>query len=446
MKYQDFFKNKKITLMGLGLLGRGVGDAKFLAKYCRKLIVTDLKSEKELGTSLKELSGFKNIKFVLGHHNLSDFRNADMIIKGANVPLDSPFIQEAIKNKVLVHMSTALFANFFIKEFDGKIIGVTGTRGKSTVTHLIYHILKESGANVKIGGNIQGVSTLAMLEKIKPKSTVVLELDSWQLQGFGYKKISPQISVFTTIFPDHMNYYKNNMKKYIGDKANIFLWQSKKDSLIVGEQAFEIIKTNYKNKIKSKILKAETKNIPSNWILSIPGEHNKMNIICAIEATLAASISIENIKKGVESFKGVSGRLEFIGAKNGVRIYNDTTSTTPEAAIAGLRAINPGKNRKVILICGGSDKGLDMSDFVNEAKIRAKKIIMLSGNGTDRIKNKFPKASIYDSLNKAIGDALNSATNQDIILFSPAFASFGMFRNEYDRGDKFNEIAKKYLE
>jgi UDP-N-acetylmuramoylalanine--D-glutamate ligase len=445
MRYQDFFKGKRITLLGLGLLGRGVGDAKFLAKYGAKLTITDLKTKKDLETSVKKLSGFKNIKFVLGRHDLADFRETDMVIKGAGVPPNSPFIEEANRNNIPVYMSTALFTKFFTGQFNGKVIGVTGTRGKTTVTNLIYHILKKGGEDVVIGGNIQGVSTLSMIEKIKPKSIVVLELDSWQLQGFGYEKISPQISVFTTIFPDHMNYYKNDMGKYVADKANIFLWQSKEDSLIVSEQAFPQIHKKYKNKIKSKISKAEIKNIPPDWILPIPGEHNKMNIICAIEAALAAGISIKNIKRGVESFGGVSGRLKLIGSKGRIKIYNDTTSTTPEAAIAGLLALNPNGDKKVILICGGADKGLDMKNFTKEAISRTQKIILLAGSGTNRIKNKFPKSPIYDSLPKAASDALASANGEDIVLFSPAFASFGMFKNEYDRGDKFNKIVKKYL-
>lgn len=442
MKYQEFFKGKKVTLLGLGILGRGVGDAKFLAKYTKELVVTDLKTELELKTSLKKLSKFKNIKFVLGRHDLSDFRNTDMVIKGAGVPSNSPFIKEALKNNVPVHMSTALFAKFFIEQLGGRIIGITGTRGKSTVTHLIYHILKKSGVNVEIGGNVQGVSTLSMIENIKPKSTIVLELDSWQLQGFGYEKISPQISVFTTIFPDHMNYYKNSMQKYVKDKANIFLWQSDKDTLVIGEQAFQKIYGLYKNKIKSKILKAEIKNIPSDWIFPVPGEHNKSNIACAIKAASAAGISVKDVKNGVESFRSVPGRLEFVANKNGIGIYNDTTSTTPEAATAGLKALD--KNKNIILICGGSDKGLNMKKFIKEAKLRAKKIILLSGTGTDRIKNDFSKAPIYDSLKKAFGDAYNSAGKGDTILFSPAFASFGMFKNEYDRGDKFNKIVKSF--
>ena len=443
MNYKDFFKNKIITLLGLGLLGRGVGDAKFLAKHCKKLIITDLKTEKELKPSVKKLSKFKNIKFVLGHHNLSDFRNTDMVIKGAGVPLDSIFLKEAVKNNVPLYMSTAIFSKFFIEQFNGKIIGVTGTRGKTTVTHLIYHILKKSGQDVEIGGNIQGLSTLSMIEHIKPKSTIVLELDSWQLQGFGYEKISPQISVFTTIFPDHMNYYKNNMKKYVADKTNIFLWQSKKDTLVIGKQAFAKIYKTYKNKIKSKILKAEIKNIPPDWILPMPGEHNKMNTICAIKASIAFGVSLKDIRKGVESFKGVSGRLERVAIIKGVKIYNDTTSTTPEAAIAGLKSLSENKN--IILICGGSDKGLNMKKFIKEANSRTQKIILLSGTGTDCIKSKLPKAPIYNSLKEATKDAFSSAHERDIILFSPAFASFGMFKNEYDRGDKFNKIVKNYL-
>ena len=445
MDYQKFFKKKKITLLGLGLLGRGVGDAKFLAKYCKELVVTDLKTEKELEPSLKELSEFKNIKFVLGRHNFSDFKNTDMVIKGAGVPSDSPFIEEALKNNLPVHMSTALFAKFFIEQSKGTIIGITGTRGKSTVAYLIYHILKESGKNVEVGGNIQGVSTLSMIENIKPKSTVVLELDSWQLQGFGYEKTDPQISVFTTLFRDHMNYYRDSMEKYIEDKANIFLWQSEKDALIISEQAFPKIYGSYRNKIKSKILKAEIKNIPFNWALPIPGKHNKINIICAIEAALATGVSMEDIKKGVESFKGVAGRLELIGIKGYVKIYNDTTSTTPEAAIAGLQALDPDGSRNIVLICGGSDKGLDMENFIKEANLRTKKIILLSGTGTDRIKNNFTEAPTYNFLEEAIEDAFSSASDKDIILFSPAFTSFGMFKNEYDRGDKFNEIVKKFL-
>ncbi len=448
MEYQNFFKGKKVTLLGLGLLGRGVGDAKFLVKHGAELTVTDLKKEEELAESLKELEGLKNIKLVLGRHELEDFRNADMIIKGAGVPLDSPYIKEASLHNIPVHMSTALFAKFFTEQFKGTVVGVTGTRGKSTVSHLIYHILKESGKSVSIGGNIQGVSTLSMIQEVKPNSIVVLEIDSWQLQGFGYEKMSPHISIFTTIFPDHMNYYKDDMDEYISDKASIFLYQSLEDTLIIGEQAFETIQKAYKDRIRSHIIKAETRNFPNDWFLKIPGEHNKMNALCAIEAAKVLGIPREDIKSALETFLGVAGRLELIGEKRGVgdvKIYNDTTSTTPEAAISGLKALDPKNIRNIILICGGADKNLDMAEFTREAKIHAKKIILLSGSGTLRIKDEFLEAPVYDSLEEAVRNAFDGAEHGDIILFSPAFASFGMFKNEYDRGEKFNKIVKELL-
>jgi UDP-N-acetylmuramoylalanine--D-glutamate ligase len=137
----SYFKNKKITVMGLGLLGRGVGDVKFLAECGADLIVTDLKTEEELEPSLEKLEGLGNIKFVLGEHRFEDFRDRDFILKAAGVPLDSDFIEEARKNNVPVKMSASLFAKFS----PSRIVGITGTRGKTTVSYLIYEILKKSG-------------------------------------------------------------------------------------------------------------------------------------------------------------------------------------------------------------------------------------------------------------------------------------------------------------
>ena len=167
MSYKDYFENKKITVMGLGVLGRGVGDTKFLAECGADLIVTDLKNAEDLKESLEELKDFPNIQFVLGEHRLEDFRNRDFILKAAGVPLDSPYITEAKKNNIPIKMSTALFA-----ELSGALtIGITGTRGKSTTTQLIYEIIKKGYGRRKVflGGNIRGVSTLALLKDANPE-------------------------------------------------------------------------------------------------------------------------------------------------------------------------------------------------------------------------------------------------------------------------------------
>ncbi len=443
MKYKDFFKNKKVTLMGLGLLGRGLGDASFIAQYAQELIITDLKTEEDLKQSLNKLKKYKNIKFTLGKHSENDFINRDMIIKGAGVPLDSPFLKKAEQNRIPVYMSTALFAKFWKEDFNGKIVGITGTRGKTTTTSLVYHILKESGFDCLLGGNIQGVSTLALLNKKHKKGTVaILELDSWQLQGFDYLKISPDISIFTNLYRDHMNYYKNDMNLYFRDKASIFLNQGNESVLIAGENIYKKIKSEYGEKIKSRIIKTKTKDLPNNIKHKLLGKHNLENLICAIITAREFGISDQKINSALKNFKNASGRLEHILTKNGVEIYNDTTSTTPEAGLSALKSFES-KKGKIILICGGSDKGLQMDKFIAHAKKICKKIILLNGTGTDKIKNKVKNSEIFSNLEKAVESALNSSKKGDVVLFSPAFASFGMFKNEYDRGSKFNKIITK---
>src|ERR1035437_2446809 len=181
---KKYFKGKKITIMGLGLLGRGIGYTKFLAECEAVLTVTDLKTEKELAISVKTLKKYKNITFVLGEHRLEDFRDQDMIMKAAGVPLDSIYIKEAKKNKIPVEMDVSLFAKC---ARDVTIVGITGTRGKSMTTMLTYEILKGNAKALKrkvyLGGNVRGVATLPLLKKVKSGDIVVCELDSWQLQG-----------------------------------------------------------------------------------------------------------------------------------------------------------------------------------------------------------------------------------------------------------------------
>ena len=228
LDYKNFFKDKKITVMGLGLLGRGVGDAIFLAECGAKLTITDLKTKEQLKESLKKLFIFKNIKYTLGEHKLEDFQKADLVLKSAGVSLDSIYIKEARKNKIPVEMSGALLASLA----NLPVIGVTGTRGKSTTAHLIANILEVAGKKVILGGNIRGVSNLQLLKSVKNADIIVMELDSWQLQGFGEIKISPHIAVFTNFMPDHMNYYKDDMQTYFSDKSYIYKFQSKEDILV----------------------------------------------------------------------------------------------------------------------------------------------------------------------------------------------------------------------
>lgn len=449
--YKDYFWAKKITVMGLGLLGRGLGDVKFLAECGADLIVTDLKSAEDLKTSLHELRDFKNIKFTLGEHKIEDFKNRDFILKAAGVPIDSVYINEARKNNIPIEMSSSLFA----KLSGAMIVGITGTRGKSTVTHLIYKILEKHYKNKKesvfLGGNVKGVSTLAFLKKVKEGDIAVLELDSWQLQGFGESHISPHIAVFTTFMNDHLNYYKGDVNEYLNDKANIFRYQQSQDILVVGKTVRSIVHEKYGQSIKGKMIVADPDSVPKFWKIKIPGEHNISNISIAMAVCLSLDVPMETIKSAVESFKGVSGRLEFLKKIKGVSVYNDTTATTPDATIVALRALGDSsstslgiKSKKIILIFGGADKNLDMSELAKTIPIFCKAVILLFGTGSDKFIAQNPEVKIdakgCKNLKEAISLAMKYAKKGDILLFSPAFASFGMFKNEFDRGDQFVEI------
>jgi UDP-N-acetylmuramoylalanine--D-glutamate ligase len=433
MDARGAFSEKKITVMGLGLLGRGVGDARYLAECGAELIVTDLKSREELAESVASLESFPNITFVLGEHRLEDFRGRDLILKAAGVPLDSVYIAEAKKNGIPVRMSADLFA-----EIAGIMcVGVTGTRGKSTVVHMLYAILKEAEKKVLLGGNVRGVSTLALLKEATLEHIAVLELDSWQLQGWGEARISPQVAVFTTLYPDHLNYYTNDPEQYLADKANIFLYQGEADMLVLGKQCAPTIIDRYGERIGSKTLVVDTLALPDTWTLRIPGLHNRYDAALALAAARVLEVPDETSRIALTAFAGVPGRLEFIREVNGVKVYNDTTSTTPEATLAALAALDPAHT---VLIAGGSDKNLDMDALV--AKLpEVKKVVLLAGTGTDRIKDQLQNTSIYGSISEAMQEAMRAAEPGDTLLFSPAFTSFGMFKNEFDRGDQFSKLV-----
>jgi len=439
---KKFFIGKKITLMGLGLLGRGVGVAEFLASMGAKLTITDLKTDKELSPSLKRLKQFKNINYILGRHRLIDFKRADMVIKAAGVPLDSPFIEIAKKNNIPIEMDASLFAR--LAPAGVKIVGITGTRGKSTVTHLIYHILTSAGRRVFLGGNVKGLATLPLLKKVRAGDVVVLELDSWQLQGFGEASLSPKIAVFTTFMRDHQNYYKNNMRRYFADKANIYRHQKSTDILIVGRDVTRRIK---KDKFKSKLI-VTPKSWPIGFQTKLLGQHNKDNAKLAILVARQLAVPELKIKRGVASFPGVPGRLELIATSKGIKYYNDTTATTPEASIVAWKSF-PNHQKKIVLIGGGSDKNLDYTVFARLAPKYLKWLILFPGLATNKIIAQLPKSfkqrvDFADNMSKALTLAKRRALSGDIVLLSPGAASFGAFNNEFDRGEQFIRKTKKY--
>ncbi len=444
MNPKKVFGGKKITLMGLGLLGRGIGDAQFLARAGAQLTITDLKTAEQLKPALAKLKKYKNIKYVLGEHRLADFANKDMILKGAGMPLNSPFLAEARKHRIPIETDESLFAQYA----EGTIIGVTGTRGKTTTTELIYAMLRGARKRAYLSGNIKGVASLPLVMKVKKGDYVVMELASWQLQGLHEIHLSPHIAVFTNFSPDHLNYYQGDMDLYFTDKSYIFIHQKPGDYLVADEKIARKIKKDYGKKLAGKLVTTSFRQVPKSWKLKLPGDHNRANIALAVAVAGILKLKPAVIKKIVQNFGSIAGRLELIKEAKGIKYYNDTNASSPEGVIAALKAIGNLKKKNIILLAGGTDKIVEYDELVKTMGKYIKSAILFKGTATEKIKQNIPKRPSYlvsevTSMKEAMKIAASQAHKGDIILLSPAAASFGIFKNEYDRGDQFVQLVKK---
>lgn len=462
------FKEKKVVIMGLGINkeGSGVSSALFFAHSGARVLVTDYKPRSFFTAQIKKLTPHKNIRFVFGRHNESDFKNADIIIKNPDVPKSSPYLTIARAHGIPVHNDWSVFLSLH----DNPVIGVTGTRGKSTTTTLIYEMLRNA-YSAKLCGNI-GVSPLAIARKIKPKDILIAELSSWNLQQFDVVKKSPHIAVVTNLLPDHLNKYKN-IREYYRDKENIFRYQTSRDALVANKDNKEVVK-RIRQAHRGRVKKAKahilwfsqkpfkgdgayvkngkiifsfddkTEQICSVKDIAIPGAHNVENILAAVCVAAVAGISPKDIRTAIIHFHGVPNRLELVREIKGIQYYNDTTATSPDAVIAALRALD---SKKIILLAGGTDKKLDYSLFIKEIKKYKPRLVLFAGTATDKIRKElgnYPHIlGDVRSMKEAMRLAKTHAKKGDVVLLSPGAASFGIFKNEFDRGAQFSKTVKR---
>jgi len=449
--------------MGLGLHGGGIGTVRFLSGAGAKVIVTDLKSKDELAPSLEKLRDLKNIEYVLGQHRSEDFTQADMVVKTPPVSWSNKYIKLALDKKIPVEVDSSLF----FKLCKNPIIGITGTRGKTTTSTLIFEILAAAGKNPLKAG-IGQIPVLSKLEKLKKDSLVVFELSSWRLAALGRYKLSPKVAVFTNIYRDHLNYYKT-MEDYAADKKNIFLHQKTEDTCVINWDneivrglAVEI-KSNLVKFSISKIAGGQAVYVENGAIylnngvdekkvmeiadIKIRGAHNIPNILAAIGACAAMGVDLESMKKAIANFTGLPHRLEFVRELSSVKYFNDTAATSPEGALAGIDSFS----EPIILISGGADKNLDVSELGKAIAEKVKAVVFLKGTATEKIISEVKKNlpvgeekefTVVDSMAKAVELAQSAAEAGDVVLLSPGVASFGLFANEFDRGDKFKEAVK----
>jgi len=468
MNIKDF-KNKKVTIIGLGLHGGGVGVAKFFSGLGAKVLVTDLRSKEELRESIEQLER-KEIKYVLGQHRSEDFINTDLVIKNPAVPDDSRYLKIAKDNKVPIETDIGIFFELC----PAPIIGITGTKGKSTVSSLIDKLLKKKYRDVVLAGNIRA-SVLKKLKKINKQTKVVLELSSWQLNGLKSHKKSPKYAVITNIMRDHLNRYKS-MEDYINDKKQIFKSQTSKGYLVLNYDDKTV--REFSREAKSQVFFYSQGNgivlNPDSRLgafvkgekiyfggpdikeeicpldqIRLKGSHNIDNILAAVTIAKIYDVSNRSIVKVLSKFKGLEGRLELIDTIDEVKYINDTTATTPDACMAALNSFGP---KGIVLIAGGADKELIFDELAEAIVNRVKALILLDGTATSKLQKAINKQleSIgkelkiigpMDNMRQAVATAQEEAIEKDIVLLSPACASFGLFRHEFERGEKFNRAV-----
>ena len=474
MELSDF-KNKKITVMGIGLHGGGVGVIKFLAEQGAKVLATDLRSKKELAVSLEALSGLDNVEYVLGEHRLEDFTNTDMVIKNPGVPEDSEYLAASRAKKIPIESDIGIF----LELCPAPIIGVTGTKGKSTTAALLAHVLSQHYPQVILASNIRQ-SVLAKLPEITKDTIVILELSSWQLADAKNHKKSPYVAVITNLLKDHLNRYAG-FQDYVNDKKLIYKFQKEKDYLflnyddeILRELSKEVTSRIYFYSTEGdKLLHAELPAlnqkarmgayIKSKKIyygaaqeliaavkdVKLIGRHNLGNVLAAVSVADLYNVPREKTKAALLSFRGLAGRLQFINKVKGARYINDTAATSPDAAIAALETISekfPQKDeqKNIVLLAGGADKDLGFTTLGQTISRLAKAVVLFEGDATPKLASQINpeiKIEMTDSMRRAVSLASRLAEPEDIVLLAPGCASFGLFQHEFDRGRQFNDAV-----
>ncbi|MGA1046471.1 MAG: UDP-N-acetylmuramoyl-L-alanine--D-glutamate ligase [Minisyncoccia bacterium] len=457
-------QGKKVMVMGLGLNDGGLGAVKYaLSNQVLELIITDSKTSDILKPTIDKINLLPNnnipIKYILGQQNSEDYTKVDIIIKNPGVPNNSPYLEVARKAGVSITTDVELFFEHIDSlEKPPTVIGITGTRGKSTTTALIHHILSNFYGKEKVllGGNIRK-SILNLVSDIQQNSYIVLELSSFQLDNIKY---SPHIGVFTSFFADHLDRY-NSIDEYFESKTNIVAFQNKADFAIlnIDNERISNLATQIKSRLTTYSLYNKNANIhidEESYIIynddkiihikdiSLFGEHNQYNVMAAIGVANIIGVDKNVLVQSLKSFRGIEGRQQSLGFVNGVEIINDTTSTMP---VALKVAMDTFQDKPYILICGGEDKGLDYSELSQHNCNNLKAIVLLPGSASLLIKRYIFKVSIYEvkTLAEAVSQSFVLAMSGDRIVFSPGATSFGMFLNEFDRGDKFIALiqAKK---
>jgi UDP-N-acetylmuramoylalanine--D-glutamate ligase len=460
-KYE--FAGKTVLVMGLGRFGGGVDVASFAHSAGAKVIVTDLASTEQLSESLNELRDLDGIEFHLGSHEPADFEQTDIIIANPAVPGDNKFLQIARRANRFVTSQI----NIFFELCPAKIIGITGANGKSTTTALTAHLLKNTRhETIWLSGNIGNQPLLTALSQINPHDLVVLELSSFQLEQLAEIQKAPDVALLTNLTPNHLDRY-GTFENYCAAKESIFKFQKPHDN----RPAVSIFNAEdkiaaewfgkYRNDSGRICIKFSSDDVNNELrkCFELPGRANRSNLAAAMAVAKLFGITDEDIKNALPAFKALPHRLELVEEIRGVRWYNDSKATTPEGAITALEAFE----KPTVIIAGGYDKDIPFDKLGEKIAEKAKAAILIGktapkiasainakmslrankafsperSRSRSNLQSINTKIELVDSLADAVKLANQLAVSGDIVLLSPACASYDMFENYEQRGNEF---------
>ena len=461
------YKDKKVLVFGLGLLGGGVATANWFIEQGALVTITDSKDASYLAPSLRRLRG--NYNLSLGHYEEDDIRNSDIVVFNPAVPIDSQPVRAAYR----LHKQVENEATIFYALCNKPITAVTGTRGKTTTVNWLRHLL---GRQAIIAGNSYKNPLLKTLPKInkRKRAVVVNEIPSYHLEYFSKTTRPPRVAVITNLYEDHLNRH-HTMEGYADAKAGIFMSQSSSDDLILNadnEWTPYFLSKNPKSRVwyfslqklavsqnglywrQGKVMLQE--NGRGTLITKLPtfqkkwGSHNVANLLAAMLAAWRTGEGWQNICSRIQTLPDVEFRQQIIYSSPSLRVINDTTAISPEGSSAAIRRFG---GKGCVLIAGGTDCEFHYGEWVKDVvkKIRPANLFLLSGSATRSIKKllppKYADTPVFDSYRECFTAALRRARNMKpaTLLLSPGAKSFGIFKNEYDRGRKFNAFIKNYL-
>ena len=456
-EFNEYIQYRKVAIIGLGVSNLPLLD--YLHDKKAKVTVFDERDIDSISKEIMDKITSYNFDFNLGKNCLQNLKGFNLIFRSPSCLPTRPELKAEAENGALVTTEIEML----MEMSPCKIIGITGSDGKTTTTSLINAILKEAGYTTHLGGNI-GTPLFTKLPEIMPEDLLVLELSSFQLMGMN---ISPDIAVITNITPNHLNIHKD-YDEYIDAKKNIFKFQNSEGTLV----------TNFDNDVTNKISKeangkviyfSSKQKLDDGYIVDgnvikecddklrkhilnvedvkLRGVHNYENICTAIAATRTL-VNIDTAVEAIKSFESVEHRIEFVREKFGVKWYNDSSSSSPTRTISGLNAFD----EDIVLIAGGYDKNLDYKPLAKPIVNKVKTLILLgqtSGKIFDVVKeeleiqNKSLDIYMCNNLIDTVNTAKKHAKSGQVVLFSPASASFDMFKNFAERGEKFKELVNK---